>query len=416
MKLPLMVSALLLIQTASASAISPEVVRNLQCSQVTQAGIARQSWSAGGAPFGAPLSEWNASAFDQLRYRISECASRAGQDPRGSLAYLQRLEGMTRLQNAQSAAAGERGQRRGTSPDVAAEHDARSSEDGQRSQTAYERFVQQRDQEVQAANSPDTNERSLVAKVETFASQDELKAFCNGVWRSQLPENARINVIANCKRRLQLMAIDDQKQAETRQMDASGELLPDLIQKLKQMPDNEDTLRQLQNLKSDNQYRLPSLSYPDQNKYLQAIDSHLAQISTKRLNDKCAVVTSKISVPNEIRDAIVIDGLDGVSLAYFLCGPVLTTDKVSVTLRHEDVVDVKVGLFTLTFARRRYLKDRKIEVAVNSPIQGGVNALILTGASNGTDELAIGNANFFVVNFYSQFSPQVDAYLPQPAQ
>jgi len=211
------------------------------------------------------------------------------------------------------------------------------------------------------------------------------------------------------------MAISDQQQEEAHQAEMSAKLLPDLIQKLKQMPANEDTLRQLQTLISDNHYRLQSLSYPDHNTYLQAIESRLGEISTKRLDAKCETVVSKISVPNEVRDTIVIDGLDGVSLTYFLCGPVLTTGKVSVTLKQDDAVEIKISSFTLTFARRRYLSDRKIEVALNSPIQGGVNALVLTGASNGTNQLAIGNPNFFVVNFYSQFTPQVDAFLAQSA-
>ena len=413
MKLLLIVPALLMVQISSTLAMNSDTVSNLACPQVSQAGVARQSWSAGGAPFGAPLPEWDAVAFNQLRGRISECAGRAGENPRGLLEYVQRLEGMTQRQNGQSAAVADRGQRPGSGPDTAAQRDARLKDDRQRSQTAYERFVQQRDQEVQAANSTDTDVRSLVAKVESFASQDELKTYCNGVWRSQLPENTRVNVITNCKRRLQLMAIDDQKKTETSQVEASAELLPGLVQKLKQMPDDEDTLRDLQNLRSDNRYRLQSLSYPDQNKYLQAIDSRFGEISTKRIDDKCATVMSKISVPNEIRDAIVVDGLDGVSLAYFLCGPILSTDKVSVSIKTDDVVDIKVNSFTLTFARRRYLKDRKIEVALNSPIKGGVSALILTGASNGSEQLAIGNPNSFIVNFYSQFSPQVDAYMAQ---
>jgi hypothetical protein len=73
-----------------------------------QAGIARQSWSAGGAPYGAPLTEWNAQTFSVLRRRISECAGQTSGDLRGLLAYVQRLEGMVQLQNAQSKAAADR--------------------------------------------------------------------------------------------------------------------------------------------------------------------------------------------------------------------------------------------------------------------------------------------------------------------
>jgi hypothetical protein len=412
MKIAGLISSLFLAQTIAAQALSPESISSLPCPQVTQAGVARQSWSANGAPYGAPLIEWGRQEFSLLRARIAECARQTGSDVRGLLAYMPRLEEMTKLQNGQSTAALERKQR---DADLTAQREARSIEERQRSQAAYERLVQRRDQEAEAANSSNANERDLVAKVETFASQEELKSFCKDVWQSELPQNARVSVISNCKRRLGVMAIADQEQAEKRQAETSAKLLPDLIQKLKQMPDNGDTLQQLQNLKSDNHYRLPSLSYPDQNKYFQVIESRLGEISTKRLDAKCETVISKIAVPKEVRDAIIIDGLDGVSLTYFLCGPVLTTGSVSVVLKQDDTVDIKVRSFTLTFVRRRYLPERKIEVALNSPIQGGVNALVLTGAYNGTDQLAIGNPNFFVVNFYSQFTPQVDAFLSQAA-
>jgi hypothetical protein len=378
-----------------------------------QAGIARQSWSAGGAPYGAPLTEWNAQTFSVLRRRISECAGQTSGDLRGLLAYVQRLEGMVQLQNAQSKAAADRKLQAQDNVDLATQRDARSIADRERSQGAYERFVQRRNEEAASVNSSGDNERELLAKVEAFTSQNELKSFCKDEWGSQLPLATRISVMSNCKRRLQLMAISDQQQEEARQAEASRKLLPDLIQRVKQMPAIEDTVRQLQDLKSDNHYRLPSLSFSDQNSYFQAIESRLAEINGKRIDAKCETVISKISIPNEIRDAIIIDGLGGISLTHFLCGPVLTSGNVSVAFGPSDTVEIKVDSFTLTFARRRYLSDRQVEVALNSPIQGGVNALVLTGAADGASRLAIGNPNFFVINFYSQFTPQVAAFLAQ---
>lgn len=51
---------------------------------------------------------------------------------------------------------------------------------------------------------------------------------------------------------------------------------------------------------------------------------------------------------------------------------------MSIRLGQRDLVEIKVESITLTFARRRFLTDRKIDVALDSPIQGGVNALVLT--------------------------------------
>lgn len=413
MKILGMISALLLVQTIAAQALSPESVSNLPCSQVTQAGVARQPWSANGTPYGAPLIEWKGPEFNLLRDRIADCARQTGADVRGLLTYVQRLEEMTRLQNAQSVRAEELRQRPGTNPDLETQRNTRSAEDRQRSQTAYDRFIQRRDQEVEADGLATARERELVAKVRTFETQNELKSFCNDIFQSQLRQSTRYSVASECKRRLEVMAFADQQRAETLQAEASAKLLPDLIQKLKQMPDDDETLRHLQNLKSDNRYRLKSLTYRDQNSYFQAIESRLGEIGTKRSDAKCATVVSTISVPIEIRDAIIVDGLSGVSLTYFLCGPVLTTRNVSAALGPNDTVDIKVDSLTLTFARRRYLSDRKAEVAINSPIQGGVNALVLTGAADGANRLAIGNPSFFVINFYSQFTPQVAAFLAQ---
>lgn len=413
MKILWMIPSLLLFQTIAAQALSPESVSNLPCSQVTQAGVARQPWSANGAPYGAPLIEWKGQEFNLLRGRIADCARQTGADIRGLLAYVQRLEEMTRLQNAQSVPAVELRQRPGTNPDLGAQRNARSAEDRQRSQTAYDRFVQRRDQEIEADSRAAAHERELVAKVRIFETQDELKSFCNDIFQSRLSQSTRYSVASECKRRLEVMAFADQQRAETLQAEASAKLLPDLIRKLKQMPDDDETLRHLQDLRSDNRYRLKSLTYRDQNNYFEAIGSRLGEIGTKRLDAKCATVVSKIPVPNEIRDAIIVDGLSGVSLTYFLCGPVLTTRNVSVALGPNDAVDIKVDSFTLTFARRRYLPDRKAEVALNSPIQGGVNALVLTSATDGANRLAVGNPNFFVINFYSQFTPQVATFLAQ---
>ncbi len=61
----------------------------------------------------------------------------------------------------------------------------------------------------------------------------------------------------------------------------------------------------------------------------------------------------------------------------------MTTGSVSGALGANNTVDIKVDSLMLTFARRRYLSDRQIEVALNPPIQGGVNALVLTGAADG---------------------------------
>lgn len=390
--------AFLVLQNISANASSLETISRLSCSDVSQSAVARQSWSANGAPYGVPLAEWRQDAFAQLRSRVAECARQSGADSRGLIAYLQRLEGMTRLQNS----AGDRVQRQ-TSVDEA----------DRRSQALNESMEQAQKDQRAARDAEMEVERGLVAKVEGFTSASELKSFCSETWKSQLPETTRVDVVVACKSKLSQLAIADQENAEARKAQTSAAQLSELIRKVREMPATQDAARQLQYLRSDNHYRLPSLTFQDQNSYINAIDSRLGEIGSRLTDAACAGVVSKIAVPQELRDALVVDGLAGVTLTYFLCGPALTTRNVSVRLGQRDLVEVEVESATLTFARRRFLQDRKVDVAIDSPIQGGLNALVLTGASDGAKPLAIGNPNFFVINFYSQFTPQLDEFLKQ---
>ncbi|MGM4960883.1 hypothetical protein ACT4MK_36825 [Bradyrhizobium barranii] len=390
--------ALLVLQVISANASGLETISKLSCSDVAQSAVARQSWSANGTPYGVPMLEWRQDEFALLRSRIAECAKQSGTDPRGLIAFLQRLEGMARLQN--SAA------------DRAGRH-ASVDEAHRRSQTLNESMEQaQRDRQT-ASEAEKEIERGLITKVEGFTAATELRSFCSETWKSQLPETTRVDVVVACKAKLARLAIADQENTEARKAQTSATQLSELIRKVREMPATQETVRQLQYLRSDNHYRLPSLTFQDQNSYISAIDGRLGEIGSQLTDTACAGVVSKVAVPQELRDAVVVDGLAGVSLTYFLCGPALTTKNVSVRLGQRDLVEVKVASVILTFARRRYLPDRKIDVAVDSPIQGGVDALVLTGAADGGRPIQIGNPNFFVINFYSQFTPQIDEFLKQ---
>jgi hypothetical protein len=386
---------LLLTQYVPANASAPETISQLGCPAVSQAGVARQSWSVGGSPYGVPLAQWGQDEFGLLRTRIADCAKQSGTDVRGLLAYVQRLESMTRSQN--SAADPMRRQ-------------AAVDEAHRRSQALNDAMEQATKERERAYQAEKEVERAILEKVEAFTSSADLTTYCRETSKS-LPDNTRWDVVARCKAKLALLAMADRQAEEAHQAEASAKALPELLQKLQAMPANEETVSKLQYL--HNNYRLPSLSYHDQNSYLQAIDRRLGEISERQTEVACGGVVSRIAVPDALRDALVIDGLAGVSMTEFLCGPALTTRNVTVRLAGQDRAEIKVEDITLTFARRRYLADDKVEVALDSPVKGGVNALVLVAAASGTNGLAIGNPNFFVINFYSQFTPQVAEFLKQ---
>lgn len=407
MKLAWMAAAGLLIPAAPVAASSNDIAK-LTCAQVGQSEIAQQSWSIDGKPFGVPYREWDALTFDSLRRRVSDCAAQAGQNPRSQLAYLQRLEGLTKLQNAMSTSGVES---RSIVP-VAKPPQVTAEQPRPRERDTIPQPAQLSSGPTGAAASIET-EASLLAKVEAYDTQDELRSFCRSIWGSNRDIAVRLAVRSNCERRFQLMKVADQANAERRQEEESAKQLPGLIREIQELPDSDEARQRLRTLITNNNFRLPTLSFRDQNSYFQEIQSRLGKLESARGNAKCDLLLSKKRVPAEIRDAIVQDGLGGVPLATFLCGPILTANNVSVALGSGSTAEIKVDDYTLTFARRRLLKDRNIDVALESPIIGGVSALVLTGAAQRNRQIAIGNSNFFIVNFYSQYTAQVDAYLTQ---
>jgi hypothetical protein len=73
-------------------------------------------------------------------------------------------------------------------------------------------------------------ERGLLDKVEAFTSSAELKAFCNEIWKSPLPDATRADVAARCQQKLQILAMADQQVDEARHAQASAH--PDVILKI----------------------------------------------------------------------------------------------------------------------------------------------------------------------------------------
>jgi hypothetical protein len=388
-----------LLQGVSANASGKETISQLGCPAVSQAGVARQPWSIGGSPYGVPLAQWDQDDFGLLRARISDCAKQSGADVRGLLAYVQHLESITRSQKAVSDPV-----RRQAVADEAHRHSQALNDAMEQAANERER-VHQAEKEI---------ERGVLKKVESFTSSAELTAYCRETSKS-LPDSTRWDVVARCKEKLALLAITDRQAEEARQAEASAKELPDLLRKLDEMPENMETVRRLNDLLADNRYRLPKLSYHDQNSYYTAIGARLAKIGDRLADAACEGVVAKLAVPAEIKNPRVIDGLTGVSLTYFLCGPALTTKNVSVKLGGDDTVLITVEKIGLTFARRRYIAGSGAEVALDSPVQGGVNALVLTGVSEGGRPVAFGNPNFYVVNFYSQFTPQMAEFQRQYA-
>ena len=74
--------SLLVIQCIPANATGTETISGLNRVAVSQTGIARQSWSSGGAPYGVPLTGWGEEEFARLRAPIADCAKQSGTDAR----------------------------------------------------------------------------------------------------------------------------------------------------------------------------------------------------------------------------------------------------------------------------------------------------------------------------------------------
>lgn len=290
--------------------------------------------------------------------------------------------------------------------------------DAQNAQDRYNQYKRQ--QEEQAANGDRENSqiRKIEQQIDRFpieaSSDGPVRELCRATLQSNdLSATGKASIKAKCFRTLEAISYKKAAQAEQDNERNSEAIYKKLATELEAMPPTAETVQQLRQLLVNNNYRLPQLSYHYQNNYFERIQAKLRTIEAS-MSERIysALVDKKLAVPPALRNSRILNGLSGISLMQFLCGALISTQKVTLT-ENGRLLDIGVDDLNFRFSIVRYIPDQKIIIPADSPLQGGTTALSLEAVTENGRPLNIGNPMAFVTNFYSQWTPQLAAYLRQ---
>ena len=348
--LPAIASALALVAGAANPARAAAQLQDLSCAEVSTTAVARQPWGLGGSPYGLPYESWTTEDFAKLKARVRECGGDSAY-----VGYQQQLQERTRPSESEQL-------RRG----FAAELSAISKDPA--------RALQQLDdlsQRAQASSMGRGDKASIAANV------------------------------ANQRRgHLLRKAAQDQTQAE---VDAEPRLCA-LIAEVNATPATIAGQRQLEHLYSDNRYRLPDLSFGQQNRYWSAIGRRLGQIAQELAVQKCAPLTAKMGLPPAMARYEVIDQL-GTSMNTVVCQSYVATgygEFRPIGPAGAGLYSVRSGKTTLVFQLGRYVQENGAFFPPSAPIQRGTPAFRFEGVRDGaaTKPVPLG----FLINFLAQYA------------
>lgn len=290
--------------------------------------------------------------------------------------------------------------------------------DAQKAQDRYNKYKQQQEEQA-AASDRETNQiRKIEQQIDGFpieaSSDGPVREFCRATLQSNdLSPTVKASIRAKCYRNLEAISYKKAAQAELDNERNSDVLYKKLAAELEAMPPTAETVRQLRHLLVNNNYRLPQLSFHYQNNYFESIQDRLGTIEASMSERIYAeLVDKRLAVPPTLRNARIIDGLSGISFMQFLCGALISAQKVTLT-ENGRLIDIRIDDFNLRFAVVRYMTNQKMIIPTDSPLQGGTTALSLEAVTENGRPLNIGNPMAFVTNFYSQWTPHLAAYLKQ---
>lgn len=335
---------------ASNPAEAAAQLQDIACTETSTAAVARQPWRPGRSPYGLPYESWTPDDFAKLKARIRECGGDAGY-----VSYEQQLQERTRPSESEQL-------RRG----FAAELGAISKNPTQ--------ALQQLD---------DLSQR---AQASSMGRGDKASIEAN---------------VANQRRGLLLRkAAQDQTQAE---IDAEPRLRA-LIAEVNATPATIAGQRQLEHLYSDNRYRLPDLSFGQQNRYWSAIGRRLGQIAQELAVLKCAPLTAKMGLPPAMARYEVIDQL-GMSMNTVVCQSYVATGHGEfrpIGPAGAGLYSARSGKTTLVFQLGRYVQEKGAFFPPSAPIQRGTPAFRFEGVLDGAATKPVPRG--FLINFLAQYA------------
>lgn len=189
---------------------------------------------------------------------------------------------------------------------------------------------------------------------------------------------------------------------------ASTGVLVALQAQLKAMPATEACASALRAWRY-NDPRFKGLAWSDLNQLDAAVKQRLGQIDAALTEAKCAPMAARAGIPAEIKGNILVDPVDKMTIERFVCAAYVATGNVRTTVFPNGSVTVKVQDTTLVFRRGIYQARSDGFFASNATVADGRPALSLTQVRGPNGVVAFNR--YFLLNYYSQFTPHLAAYL-----
>lgn len=239
------------------------------CAAIAASAVARQSWREGASPFGLAYGDWTPEDFTALASRVRHC----GGDP----AYVEYL---------------------------ATQH----------------RHLIEEPKAARSARLGFEAELKAIPAGDPAAALAALYALSSRVQASSMGRGDKAGLEAGINNRWRGEML--RKEAQDRvQAEANAEpVLKALIAEVDATPATVAGRRRLAGLSSANRYRLPELSFPQQNRYAAAIDRRIAQIDRQLTLGKCASHTARMGLPVPMADYEVVGQL-GMRMGEVVCRP-----------------------------------------------------------------------------------------------
>jgi hypothetical protein len=259
-------------------------------------------------------------------------------------------------------------------------------------------------------DKPANKVRSLIRHVEHL--EGHTKPILDDLVRKEIYD--RLTADRQQLERIQKSELQAQAKAREATEAESPTRLKEAIAKIRSMPPTVETAQKLNDLLTNNNFRLPELTFPDQNTYHQIISEKLAELSNSRTEAKCAPVVSKLNVPPDLEGAVILTPVGNLSLAQFLCAAAVSTGRASIGAnprQGEGVYVLKIRDLTLTFEGGRYVSQADAFFPRSSPVQQGVKAISLRSATTPDGPIPLDRG--FIVNLHAQFTPQMAVFLAQ---
>jgi hypothetical protein len=287
----------------------------------------------------------------------------------------------------------------------------------QNARRRYQESIEKQDRDRENQNQQDAMRKSLEAQLDAIPiapdNEPRIRELCRSAAASrELSSADRASVAMKCQNNLQVLQYRKEAVEEKAAAQRSREKLQDLVAQIERVPTTKESAEELNRLLRNNNYRLSILTFPDQNRYYQAITKKLGDLRDAYADLACEGIVKKLHVPEVLRRSIVLDGLAGVSLTRFLCGAIVANSNVSISLDAQSF-QVRINGAVLNFNVVRYLPEQRTAVPDNSPVQGGTPALALASVTDRDREVSIGNPNYFIINLYAQWTPQLSAFVAQ---